>query len=311
MNNPKVSVILPVYNCEKYLQYAIESILDQTFKDFELLILDDGSTDKSSEIAKKYAAKDNRIRYFYHSNMGLAKTLNKGLKLARGVYIARQDADDISHPERLEKQVKYLDGHPEIALVGTSMYQIDEKGKKLYFYKFPTSHNKIIKLLEKGENPFPHTSIMIRKSVINMIGGYRELFKKAQDYDLYLRVCERFKVASIPEPLVQVRFHEESISRSERFFETRMYALYALACYQFKKKEKNDPCNENTFQRFTRKYSNSLCRKYIILRHDYMKRHKLTKVVPKLDFSLLKLTFLKFTTNIEIKFIYKWIERKK
>ncbi len=126
--NPKVSVIMSVYNGDKYLREAIESILNQTFTDFEFIIVNDGSTDNSLEIIESYD--DERIKTINNKkNIGLTKSLNKALKFAKGKYIARQDADDVSLPNRFEKQVEYLDSHPEVALVGTSVYLIDENGK--------------------------------------------------------------------------------------------------------------------------------------------------------------------------------------
>ncbi|WP_457571129.1 glycosyltransferase family 2 protein [Desulfovulcanus sp.] len=298
----RISVILPVYNCEKYLRYAIESILGQTFGDFELLLLDDGSTDRSSRIANEYASKDARIRYFYHQNIGLTKTLNIGLSLSRGDYISRQDADDLSHPNRLEKQVKYLCEHPDVSLVGSSMYQINEKGEKMGSYIYPACHDELVRWMKKGRNPFPHTSIMFRKDVVkNKIGGYRDIFKKSQDVDLYLRVCEKFNIASIQDNLVYVRVHPESISRDSKFYESRMYALYALACYQFRKKYNKDPYGAASLVEFRKRYMKSSHYNYVILRHKYQKKRYFVTS----DF--FRMVFLKLITAVQVRYVYKWL----
>lgn len=212
---PKVSVVMAVYNGEKYLKDAIESILDQTFRDFEFIIVDDGSTDKTLEILKEYERKDKRIKIIINkANIGLTKSLNKAIKEAKGEYIARQDDDDISLPERLKKQVEFLNRNEKIGIVGTFYYEINKKGKIIGKKTFPCSDERLKKTLIKY-NPFFHSSVLIRREVFSRVGLYDESFKRAQDYELWFRVANFYKLANIPEFLTKRRYLEEMISRKK------------------------------------------------------------------------------------------------
>jgi glycosyltransferase involved in cell wall biosynthesis/2-polyprenyl-3-methyl-5-hydroxy-6-metoxy-1,4-benzoquinol methylase len=219
---PKVSVIMSVYNGEKYLREAIESILNQTFTDFEFVIVNDGSTDNSLEILKSYD--DERIRVINNEkNIGLTKSLNKALKVARGEYIARQDADDVSLPDRFEEQMKYFERYPEVALLGTSIYLIDENGKivgKRIVLAKPS-----IKDLFKG-NQFNHGSVMFKKEVINQLGGYNELIRYSQDYELWLRIAKHCEVRNLTQLLYNFRSHDENIGFKNRG-DSALYFLLA------------------------------------------------------------------------------------
>ena len=225
MKNPKVTVLMSVYNGEKYLNEAIDSILGQTFKDFEFLIVNDGSTDKTGDILKSYD--DPRIKIINNEkNIGLTKSLNKGLKLARGEYIARQDADDISMPERLEKEVEFLEQNKNVGLVGTDYLFINEKGKVVHIVKCLNGSRELKAKLLKG-NQFGHGSVMLRRECIDRVGTYREEFKFAQDYDFCLRIAEMYDVANISEPLYKWRISIESISVNKKI-EQDKYALLAI-----------------------------------------------------------------------------------
>src|SRR4030067_740036 len=156
---PKVTVLMPVYNGEKYLKEAIDSVLAQTLKDFEFLIINDCSTDKTQEILESY--RDTRIRLFRQSNKGLTRSLNKGIQLSRGEYVARMDADDIALPERLEKQVTFFEKRPEIGVVGSFHSEVSASLHKSIVKKFPSDDSTIRKMLIK-ENPFSHPTVMMR-----------------------------------------------------------------------------------------------------------------------------------------------------
>lgn len=210
--NPKVSVIMSVYNGEKYLRKAVDSILDQTFPDFELIIINDGSTDGTKEILESYT--DHRIHLIHQENIGLTKSLNKALKLARGVYIARQDADDISDLERLNCEVNYLNQNQNIGLLGSHVAFIDKKGREISVWKTPETHDQIKKGLLKG-NCFCHGSVMFRKECLNTVGFYREKFRYAQDYDYWMRISEHFKTANIGMVLYKNRRTTDTISRKK------------------------------------------------------------------------------------------------
>ena len=209
---PKITVIMPVYNAEKYLRESIVSILEQTFYDFEFLIFNDGSTDKSLEVIQSFS--DSRIKVLDNGqNYGLVYQLNQGLQLARGEYLARMDADDISDPTRFEKQVKLMDANPEIGLCGTWMDTIGPNG---YALQFPDNDHDI-RLASIADSSFGHPSVMIRSSVLreNNLWYQASLFP-AEDYHFWLDIGAHTKLANIPEFLVQYRLHEGQISKQKR-----------------------------------------------------------------------------------------------
>jgi glycosyltransferase involved in cell wall biosynthesis len=208
MRKPKVSVIMSVYNDERYLREAMESILAQSFTDFEFLIINDGSTDGSLEIIRGY--NDHRIRIINnHSNLGLVKSLNRGIAIANGEYLARQDADDLSHPERLASQVDFLDGNPQVGLLGCAYLVIDDDSRVVNMQPFPTQNEELQEKL-LWANHFCHTAAFIRKSYLDIVGNYQEEFSTAEDYDLWLRLAEICDIANLSEPLVSYRRHQIS-----------------------------------------------------------------------------------------------------
>jgi glycosyltransferase involved in cell wall biosynthesis len=207
-----VSVVTAVHNAERYVRIAVESILTQTFTDFEYIIIDDGSADRTSAILRE-VADDPRISVVPQQHMGIARSLNKGTSLARGTYIARQDSDDLSAPDRLAKQVEFLEGHPDFAVVGSAVRWIDEEGNLLYETEFPEEDAEI-----RGEVLsslcFIHGSLLIRRTALEAIGGYRPEFPISSDYDLYLRLLERFRIANLSDFLYSYRAHQKNHSRS-------------------------------------------------------------------------------------------------
>lgn len=206
-DTPKVTVLMPVYNGEKYVGEAIESILGQTFKYFEFLIINDGSTDKSEEIIRSY--KDPRIRLINNErNLGLADSLNIGLKEASGEYIARMDQDDISLPSRLAKQVTFLDQHPDIGVVGSQATIIDEHGQKQSLLSLPLTH-PLIAWTMFFKNPMAHPSVMMRRSVLSK--QFYQPESCPEDYELWSRLIFRTKFVNFAEPLIRYRFHTQSM----------------------------------------------------------------------------------------------------
>ena len=201
-----VSVIMPVYNGAKYLQEAVESILIQTLPEFELIIIDDNSTDKSRIILEIASQQDARVHLYYNEkNLGLPGTLNRGLELARGEYIARMDQDDISLPGRLEKQVCYLQAHPEVGICGTWAEIINERAGEIW--RYPSAHYEIYaKML--FANTLVHPSVMMRTSVLHRFAlRYDENAIHFEDYDLWSRALPLIQFANIPEALLLYRLH--------------------------------------------------------------------------------------------------------
>ena len=209
--NPLVSVLMSVYNGDRYLNEAVESILSQTYEDFEFIIINDGSTDQTKEILSSFSEIDHRIRVFHQENHGLIFSLNKGLELARGKYVARMDADDISLPRRLEEQINYLRANPDVGVLGTQMEIINENGKKIGKYQVPCSHNLIIWQVLFGR-PFAHPSVMFKKSIIEQVGGYSKKYTHAEDLELWSRLVGKTQFRNLSESLCKYRALSNSIS---------------------------------------------------------------------------------------------------
>ena len=203
---------MPVYNAERYVGEAIDSILRQTFADFEFLIINDGSTDGSAEILRQYAQRDHRIRFYdFTENAGLIARLNQGIDLAQGEYLARMDADDISLPERFAKQVQFLDKHPHMAIVGSFANLIDQTGSpRGTTLRWEIPDHWLRTHLFWG-NPFIHPSIMGRTRIFREF-CYHEEYYLAEDYFLWSQIAFTHPVANFPEPLLLYRVHDASIS---------------------------------------------------------------------------------------------------
>ena len=227
---------MSVYNAQEFLASAIESILSQSFKDFEFLIIDDGSKDKSKGIIEKYAKKDGRIRMISRPNKGLVKSLNEGLKEARGEYIARQDADDISLKKRLAVEVAYLDSHPKVGLVGSNYTIIDETDKPLVSTNVFT-HPNDLKLCLVTCNQYGHGSIMMRKSVVEQVGDYDSSVGHLEDYDLWIRISHVADVANIEQPLYKWRKTAGSITGAN--LDLQIQQTFARRDKEFKRFLKN------------------------------------------------------------------------
>jgi hypothetical protein len=210
--NPLVTVLLPVRNGSAHLPAALKSIFAQTFRDFELLVIDDGSTDSTPEILR--GVQDPRLRVVTNpQNIGLVPALNRGLELARGEFVARQDHDDVSLPERLEKQVDYLRMHQECVLVGTEATQADGKGRRMYRLLRPHRAEEIRWYL-CFDNAFIHSSVMFRRQVVRQeFGGYAPSFH-SEDYALWSRIARLRETANLPEPLLLYREHASSVTQS-------------------------------------------------------------------------------------------------
>lgn len=219
---PLVSVLLPVYNAERYLAQAIDSILAQTFTDFELLITDDGSTDRSAEILQTYAAQDPRIRLLTRENKGLIYTLNEMLERTEADFLARMDADDIATPDRLALQVRFLQQHPNVVCVGGAFDLIDPQGRTVQWIPMPEHNDEIQQMLLIGRTIINHPCAMIRRSALLQIGGYDPEMKTVEDLDMLLRLGEIGELANLPEVVLKYRFHTDSVSAQNIVFQSQM-----------------------------------------------------------------------------------------
>ena len=211
-SRPMISVLIPIFNGERYLQESLESIKSQTFIDFEILLIDDGSTDGSMSILNKFAQHDKRVRVISKTNSGLTDTLNHGLLECRGNWVARMDQDDIASPKRLELQVKKFESDDALVLVGSDFATLDEQSHKTKLYRVPPTHEQLVERLERLRGFFPHSSALIHAETIRRIGGYDPLALFNEDWDLWLRLSECGKISSVTEPLVTIRKHPQQMT---------------------------------------------------------------------------------------------------
>jgi len=209
MDKPLVSVVMTVFNGERLLREAVESVLGQSFPDFEFVIVDDGSTDSAPSLLDYYAAIDPRVRVWHQENKGLVKSLSRGCALAEGKYIARMDADDLTVKDRLMWQVEYMEANPEVGVLGGAMQVMDDAGKPLAIWQYPSQSGQIKDALLRHRRSIAHATVVMRKEVFVSVGGYRSIFTGAEDYDLWLRMAERCELANLQAVLYKYRLHPD------------------------------------------------------------------------------------------------------
>ena len=194
---PRLSVLMPLYNGERFLPEALESVLSQTFTDFELLVVDDGSSDGSASIVRSFSARDSRIRgFFLDKNVGISAAMNRGLREARAPLIARMDCDDYCDPSRFAKQVSYMDKHADIYMLGCRSVNTDERGNRIkgkeYNVVFAKGSRQIFGHIRRGDYPLLHATLLYRTATVLSLGGYREIFTIGEDDDLYERMLSHY-----------------------------------------------------------------------------------------------------------------------
>lgn len=217
MPTPRVSVVLPVLNGEQFLAEAVDSILSQTLESLELLLVDDGSTDATPEIARRYAGRDPRVKVIRLERSGIAHALNAGIAAARGLYVARMDADDISHPSRMWEQVAHLDANADCVAVGSAVFVMDEGGGHVGTSKYPEDHAEIAQMLIDGRsNAMAHPTVMARRAALLAVGGYRPDFVPSEDLDLWFRLSHVGTLANLRQQLLRYRRHANAVSICER-----------------------------------------------------------------------------------------------
>lgn len=230
MSTPSISVLMCVYNGAQYLQRSVESILNQTFEDFEFIIIDDGSTDRSWEIIQDYHKKDDRIVPIKQKNMGLTKSLNRGVRQAIGDYIARIDTDDLSYEHRLEKQYNFLLKNKDYTMVGAQRIIRNIASKESYKDELPITVEDVRKVALR-KNPFFHSLVMIRKDIIEHVGMYNENFKYVQDFELWSRIIHQYKTANLQEILGEKFLNVHNLSLRKDISWKRNYCSL-MARYQ-------------------------------------------------------------------------------
>ncbi len=230
---PDISVLMSVYNGGRWIRKSINSVLSQSEGDFELIIINDGSTDDTASILGSY--NDERLVILNQENMGLTKSLNRGLSIAKGEFVARIDADDICMQNRFYRQKTFLDENPDVVLVGSNAILIDENNNGIGNMVYPTSHDSLLKRLKKFKPVFPHSSIFFRKNIVISEGGYNPYFTRSQDSELYLRVSEKYALANLDQFLVKLRFSNDSLTYSDVDLQLKM-GIAALINY-YRRKE--------------------------------------------------------------------------
>jgi glycosyltransferase involved in cell wall biosynthesis len=227
--SPEISVLMPVFNTEQYLKSAIDSILNQTFQDFEFVIINDGSTDSSEEIILSYS--DSRIKYYKNTeNIGIVATRNKGIDLCTGRFIAILDSDDIALPERLQKQWNFLNANPELAMLGGAMELIDSENQHIKIVR-TDSPSHLIKTKLFFENRFVHSTVFIRRSILAEFRYSADYKFYAEDYFLWSQIVFKYPVANLPEVFVKYRVHQQSMSIRTKNMEKQRNTIMKIHAY--------------------------------------------------------------------------------
>ncbi|MGN6626921.1 MAG: glycosyltransferase family 2 protein [Tepidisphaeraceae bacterium] len=211
-----VSVVMPVFNAGAFLPKTVASVLGQTWADFEFIIIDDGSTDGSGARLRALAESDRRIRLVSRPNRGFVASLTEALGMAQAPLIARMDADDIARPDRLAKQVAFMQAHPEVVVLGGAYDLIDARGRRLRTMHQPTDHATLLRHCLAGTTPLCHPLTMIRRDALDRVGGYDPATFPAEDLDLWLRLAAVGRLACLPDVLLSYRLHAGSISETKQ-----------------------------------------------------------------------------------------------
>ncbi|NCD69046.1 glycosyltransferase family 2 protein [Mucilaginibacter agri] len=220
---PQISVLMPAYNAGLYIAEAIRSVLEQTFTDFELLIINDGSTDNTIEVVNSFA--DNRIRLVNQKNEGVAGALNTGLRLSKAQFIARFDADDICYPTRLEVQHDFMQARPQYHIIGSDTDYVDKEGNHIFHFKAPVIPKQGVDQLSYQTCPFIHSSVFYRKASILEQGGYNIYAHTFEDHLLWLKVLKQYPGYNLPQRLIKVRLNPESVTIDEKWCHPRFLEI--------------------------------------------------------------------------------------
>ncbi|AFY53077.1 glycosyl transferase [Rivularia sp. PCC 7116] len=259
-STPAISVMMPTYNVEDYVADTIDSVLQQTFTDWELIIVDDGSTDGTPQVIDRYAEKDSRIKVYHYEHGGRGVARNRCLKHSRGKYIAICDSDDISFPERFEKQISFLENNLDIGVVGAQLCSFTEKPilDKTKIISWPTNSNAVYNDFQKNKMKISNCAAMIRMSIFKEYGGYCEELHRSQDYEFFKRILNKgIKLTNLPEVLVFYR-QANYVANFRRYQESAMYKNYADYVANG---------GSQTFSEFCENFTTKLYRQFIKLKY--------------------------------------------
>lgn len=242
MGGPTVSVVMAVYNAQPFVVQAVESILTQSWSDLELIAVDDGSQDETAAILARLAQRDRRLRVLRQGHLGTIAALNLGCDAAKGQFIARMDADDVAFPRRLERQLSVLSQQAEVGALGGSVVVIDDDGRRQYVLTYPCSDRAIRSSLPYW-NCFAHPTVVMRAHAFREVGGYRSAFRHAEDYDLWLRLSERWCLQNLPEPVLLLRTHRAQVT-GQYLHQQVVAGLAARASARRRRAGERDPLDD-------------------------------------------------------------------
>ncbi len=244
MTNPAVSVLMSCYNADRWLHEAIDSVMAQTFGDFELILVDDGASDATRAIIEGSCARDRRSVPIFKGNPGLADSLNVGIAQARGAWIARLDADDLCEPTRIEEQLEFVGTHQDVVLLGTGCFEMDDQGRVMKTHRYPSDHENLVRHLERLRPFFPHSSAFYRRDDVRQAGGYLRHFRRSQDWRLWLDLTLRGRIACLPRPLVRFRRHPGQVSLDDAGRRQLCYGTAGIVGHLLRKAGHHDPSRD-------------------------------------------------------------------
>lgn len=248
-----ISVVMPAYNASKFIAPAIDSILNQTFPEFELIVVDDGSTDNTLEIVKTYLEKDNRVRLIQSNHGGLSRACNLGISESRSSWIARMDADDIALPQRFDKQLNAATANPKVVAWGTYVHHMNSKGDVLSINPLgPTTEEEFYDLRTRGHVAhLHHPTVLLKKEIVLKAGGYNPQLEPAEDLDLFDRMANYGPIIAIPDPLVLYRVHSQSVSM-QKFFSQKLLHRYIVARHRARLAGNREPSVDEFIEEYKR-----------------------------------------------------------
>jgi glycosyltransferase involved in cell wall biosynthesis len=247
-------VIMACHNSSRFLAEAVASVLSQTFGEFELIVVDDASTDQTVEIANRFRAHDRRISVLsLPERSGPAAARNAGIMVARGAWLGILDSDDVAVPNRFEEQIKLAAGNGDLVMIGSSSVSIDANGGELKAHSYPTTHGRLVRRLERMGALPPHSSLLYKRNIVKRLAGFNSRYPQSEDYDLWLRLSESGRLASVDKPLVRIRKHESNMSDVQGGSLQTQFGVVAAVCHFLRVNRWPDPSttgSEAAWQQF-------------------------------------------------------------